>query len=239
VEALRNLLRFHPGHAAARAKLEEVERKQAAKARAQPQAPAAAGVDIGRELAEELGPATPPAGEEFQYSVEEVFTQFKKGVAQAVKAEDADTHYDLGIAYKEMGLADDALAEFETALRGATGRKAVDCLSMIGLCRMEQGDAAGASEAWGRALRSEHLTPEAARALNYDLARAAEAQGDPESALWYLNKVVKADPRFRDAARMLARLGGGAGRPPPEPPALPPGSPGDSRAGSKKNIGYV
>ncbi|HEY7726205.1 MAG TPA: tetratricopeptide repeat protein, partial [Anaeromyxobacteraceae bacterium] len=242
-EVLRGLLRLHPGHAAAQAKLDDVERRRAARAPAatEPRAPPAPAVDIGRELAEELGPAAPSPGEEFQYSVEEVFSQFKKGVARSVKAEDADTHYDLGIAYKEMGLAADALAEFDTALRGATGRKAIDCLSMIGLCRMEQGDAGGAAAAWARALRSEHLTPEAARALQYDLARAAEAQGDVETALWYLQKVVQADPRFRDASRMLARLGGGAGRPPPEPAAVPPAPepPGGSRAGSKKNIGYV
>ena len=45
---------------------------------------------------------------DFQYSVEEVFTEFKKGLEKVVKPEDVDTHYDLGIAYKEMGLLDDA-----------------------------------------------------------------------------------------------------------------------------------
>ncbi len=67
-------------------------------------------------------PRRPPAADdEFQYSVEDVFSQFKKGVEETVKPEDSDTHYDLGIAYKEMGLLDDAVHEFETALRGTSG----------------------------------------------------------------------------------------------------------------------
>jgi tetratricopeptide (TPR) repeat protein len=191
--------------------------------------------DIGKELADELvaeGGAPPP--EEFQYTVEEVFSQFKKGVAQTVKPEDTDTHYDLGIAYKEMGLVEDALTEFETALKGASRKKEVDCLSMIGLCRMEKGDAPGAAQAFRRALRSSELRPEAARAIHYELASAYEAQGDSEAALWYLNKVTGAGGSFRDAAARLRKLGGGPGRPPPEPASAAP-----PPRGGPKNIGYV
>jgi tetratricopeptide (TPR) repeat protein len=185
--------------------------------------------DIARELAEELGaaPASPAADEEFQYSVEDVFEQFKKGIAQTVKAEDADTHYDLGIAYKEMGLLDDALHEFEVALSGKGRKKEVDCLSMIGVCRMEKGDAAGAVQAYQRALHSDYLTTDAARALHYEVAGAYEASGDRASALQYLAKVLKVDPSYRDAPAMAARLGAA-----PAPAAA--GAPGP-----KKNIGYV
>jgi tetratricopeptide (TPR) repeat protein len=229
-ETLENLRTFYPGHPEVASRLAELDLRAAA-----PAVPLVAdgAFDIGKELAAELGSGALPPPEEFQYSVEEVFTQFKKGVAQTVKAEDTDTHYDLGIAYKEMGLLDDALQEFETALLGASRRKEVDCLSMIALCRTEKGDAAGAAQAWRRALRSDHLTPDAARAIHYELATAYRAQGDAESALWYLNKVVRADRTFRDAAAQLAALGGGAGRPPPEPADQA------SRGGPKKNIGYV
>jgi tetratricopeptide (TPR) repeat protein len=232
-ETLENLRTFYPGHPEVESRLAGLERRlAAAQAPAQPVV-ADGAFDIGKELAAELDGDQLPAPEEFQYSVEEVFTQFKKGVAQTVRAEDTDTHYDLGIAYKEMGLLDDALQEFETALLGATRRKEVDCLSMIALCRTEKGDAAGAAQAWRRALRSDHLTPDAARAIHYELAMAYRDQGDAESALWYLQKVVRADRAFRDAVAQLAALGGGAGRPPPDAEAQP------ARGGPKKNIGYV
>ena len=90
-------------------KLAELERRAApaekkpAAQRGPALAPAGAdeSFDIARELAEELGPAPAagPAEDEFQYSVEDVFNQFKKGVEQTVKKEDSATHYDLGIAH--------------------------------------------------------------------------------------------------------------------------------------------
>ncbi|MBI5068481.1 MAG: tetratricopeptide repeat protein [Deltaproteobacteria bacterium] len=250
-EALSNLASFYPGHSQVGAKLAELERREASARRPRtatpppvapprqatpPPAPPPSGVfDIGKELADELALEQVPPAEEFQYTVEEVFSQFKKGVSQVVKAEDTDTHYDLGIAYKEMGLTDDALSEFETALKGAGPAKQVDCLSMIGLCRMVRGDAGGAADAFRRALRLEAVRPEAARALQYELAAAYQTQGDTESALWYLHKVVRAEPGFRDAAARLATLGGGPGRAPPEASSPAPSTAG----GPKKNIGYV
>ena len=181
-----------------------------------------------------------------------------------MKAEDADTHYDLGIAYKEMGLLDDAVHEFETALGGNDRRKEVDCLTMIGLCRMQKGEGAEAVKAFRRALGSDHLTKDAAKAIHYDLAAAYEAAGEQEAALYYFQRVAKADPAFRDAGKRAAALGGGPGRPPAEdvraaqarqaarPPAAPrpapaPPSPPPTAArpipppagAPKKNIGYL
>jgi tetratricopeptide (TPR) repeat protein len=225
-DALQNLLAFYPGHSVVQAKLAEVQRK--AKAAAAPtngQAPAApegagdAAFDIARELADELGPTGAGGGgldEEFQYSVEDVFNQFKKGVEQTVKKEDSATHYDLGIAYKEMGLLDDAIHEFETALTGNDRKKEVDCLSMVGLCRMQKGEGAEAVKAFRRALGSDHLSKDAARAIHFELAAAYEVAGDSEAALYYFQKVAKAAPTYRDAAARAAALGGGPGRPPAE-----------------------
>ncbi len=274
-DALKNLLAFYPGHPALQAKLAEVERKARAATRATekpaagakpPPAPAGgdAAFDIARELADELGPPGSTAvEEEFQYSVEDVFNQFKKGVEQTVKKEDSATHYDLGIAYKEMGLLDDAVHEFETALAGNDRRKEVDCVSMIGLCRMQQGQATEAVKAFRRALGSDFLTKDAAKAIHYELADAYEAAGEREAALYYFHRVAKADATFRDAGKRAAALGGGPGRPPAEDaraaaaraaaprPATPPrpaaagAAPPPPRAAPpsagapKKNIGYL
>ncbi len=155
-----------------------------------------------------------------------------------------------------MGLLDDAIHEFETALLGNDRRKEVDCLSMIGLCRMDRGEPREAVKAYRRALASDHLTKDAAKAIHYDLATAYEGAGDREAALYYFQRVVKADPAFREAAKQVAALGGGAGRPPPEdaraalrPPGATPRAPAAPAAAAvrppppggapKKNIGYL
>jgi tetratricopeptide (TPR) repeat protein len=253
--ALQNLLAFYPDHPLVRKKMREVEAKAAGQAPVDgaPAVPlgaadgADASFDIARELAE-LGGGTPLADdEEFQYSVEDVFNQFKKGVEQTVKPEDSATHYDLGIAYKEMGLLDDAIHEFETALQGNDKKKEVDCLSMIGLCQASKGDGRAAIAAYRRALASDHLTRDAAKAIHYELAAAYEGAGEGEVALHYLQRVVKADPAFRDAAKRVAALGGGPGRPPPDEPkpraaarTVPPGArPPPPPGAAKKNIGYL
>ncbi|ABS24909.1 tetratricopeptide repeat protein [Anaeromyxobacter sp. Fw109-5] len=251
-DALHALLAAHPRHPVLEARLAEVER------RAGRAAPAAApsgaretrplevsgpdeSFDIARELADELaGEAPPTVDDEFQYSVEDVFAQFKKGVEQTVRPEDSATHYDLGIAYKEMALLDDAIQEFEVALRGADKRRAIDCLSMVGLCRMAKGEPREAIRAFRRALASEALTKEAAKAIQYELGAAHEAVGEAEVGLWFLQRVAKLDPAFREVGARIGALGGGPGRPPADAsrgarPAQAPRPP----AGVKKNIGYL
>jgi tetratricopeptide (TPR) repeat protein len=262
-DALQALLDAHPDHPQVVARLDALRRHEAPAAAAPPRS--TSDFDLGREL-EELSGAMPlsSAADDFQYSVEDVFNQFKKGVEQTVRPEDSDTHYDLGIAYKEMGLLDDAIHEFEVALRGANRRKETDCLSMIGLCHLAKGDPKAAVGAFQRGLRAQGLTREAAKALQYELGSAYEGAGDPQSALFFLQRVRKVDPAYRDVAARVHALGDGPGRPPPDatakngappprPPAAPPArapaatappagkpaSPGAPPLPGKKNIGYL
>jgi tetratricopeptide (TPR) repeat protein len=276
-EALSNLLAFYPGHRAVKERLAALERRAAPAPAPRPAARGASGAagavgaprptpsllgaagatgpddsfDIARELAEELGDAPPSiaADDGFQYSVEDVFNQFKKGVEQTVRPEDSATHYDLGIAYKEMGLLEDAIGEFETALRGNDRKREVDCLTMIGVCRMAKGEPVEAVAAFRRALACDPLSKDAAKALQYELGAAYEAAGDREVALHCFQRAARLDPGFRDAAARAAALGGGPGKPPPDDGRAPPRPPGRAGAGSaagappvpgaKKNIGYL
>ncbi len=271
LEAVRGLVFDHPSHPLLLARLQDLEAQVAARASAAAASPPSAGLfpppegsrappveegfdgfDIGRELAAELGgpEEVAPAADDFQYSVEDVFDQFKRGVEKAVRPEDSDTHYDLGIAYKEMGLLDDALSEFRTALSGRNRRREVDVLTMVGLCHGLKGDHREAVQAFRRALRSEYLSGEAAKAIHYELGVAHEALSEPGVALWYFQKIAKVDPRYRDARAHVDRLGGGPGQPPgedaspaspepPPPPASPAGGATTTPRGPKKNIGYV
>ncbi len=168
--------------------------------------------DLAAELAEEVDtfaeaePVT-AAPEDFQYSVEEVFAEFKKGLEKVVKPEDVETHYDLGIAYKEMGLVDDAIGEFTVARQGCVGTKReVECLTMVGMLQVMKGDAASAVTTFKEALASEHAAGEATKALGFELAMAQEAAGSPGKALYHYRRVAALDARYRDVSAQVARL---------------------------------
>jgi tetratricopeptide (TPR) repeat protein len=168
--------------------------------------------DLGAELSAELGPElTPTPTGEFQYSVADVFDQFKRGLEKTVRPDDSATKYDLGIAFQEMGMLDEALEQFRSALAGGDRRREVEILNMIGTCLGLKGRHAEASEAYLQALDSEFLTDEGAKALHFELGVAHEAMGDPDEALWYFQKVAQGDPGYRGVAERVSRLGGGPG----------------------------
>jgi tetratricopeptide (TPR) repeat protein len=210
-EALSSLRALFPDESSLAEREEQLERAIAADAIA----------NVGTVAGAEPAPAeaaAAAAGPELHYSVTDALQQFRRGVEQQVRPDDAETHLDLGIAYKEMGLVDEAIRELDAALGSQPGRKEVDCLTMIGLCRLQKGDAAGAIAAYRAGLASQHLTPERAPALHYELAMAYRALGDVDAALWYLRKVLRDDPAFRDARGQVAAMGEGEGRPPPDEP---------------------
>ncbi len=207
--------------------------------------------NLAEELAEELA-TNPPEEEEvvpeaadgdFQYSVDEVFSEFKKGLEKVVNPADVDTHYDLGIAYKEMGLVDDAIAMFDVARRGCAGRrKELDCLTMVALLEGMRGHWDKAVAAYRQALASEHAAGPTLVALLYDLGAAYESAKAPGRALFQYLKVAELDPDHRDVQKFIARLSkvaepeddGPAPRAGPGP--TPDGPPAGSRT---RKVGYL
>jgi tetratricopeptide (TPR) repeat protein len=119
-------------------------------------------------------------------------------IARAMGDSDADTHYDLGLAYKEMGLFDEAIKEFHL-VRETPGR-AVQCHLMIGLCHVERGKLSEAVGEFKNGLYVEGINERESLALYFELGVVYEALGDAREALYYYEKVSKRDPRFRDVA---------------------------------------
>jgi tetratricopeptide (TPR) repeat protein len=218
-EILETVLIAYPGHSAARELLALVEEGQASP----PPPPRSEethsegrkdAFDLAAELASELGQLEDgevadagPATEDFQYSVAEVFAEFKKGLEKVVRPEDVDTHYDLGIAYREMGLTEDAIGEFTVAREGCVGKKKeIDCLTMIAMLQKAKGDLPAAIESYKRALVSEHAIGETEKALEFELAVVWEGLGTPGKALYHYARVAKLDAQYRDVANIVARL---------------------------------
>lgn len=170
--------------------------------------------DLAAELAGEIDDlggdslaAVPPADEDFQYSVDEVFAEFKKGLAKVVKPEDVDTHYDLGIAYKEMGLLDDAVHEFEVARQGCLGTKReLDCLTMIGMLHTLRGRPDESVEVFKEGLANVLAVGEVAKALGFELASAYDALNESGKALFHFQRVAAMDAKYRDVGSQVTRL---------------------------------
>jgi tetratricopeptide (TPR) repeat protein len=156
------------------------------------------------DTASGLPPEFNEAGE--QVDVEEVFAKFKEGVAKQVSVDDAQSHYDLGVAYKEMGLIDDAIREFDVAARD-TKRECV-CRSMIGMIQVERGRMNEAIEAFLLGLRAPMKTPEQETVLCYEIGAAYEGTKRIKEALSFFQKVARRDPSYRDVGDRIARLSG-------------------------------
>jgi tetratricopeptide (TPR) repeat protein len=133
-----------------------------------------------------------------------VFRAFKKGVEKQLGAEDYDTRYNLGIAYKEMGLLDEAIAEFQIAAKDEA--RLWECCSMLGLCFVEKGMHDIAIKWFERGLSLPGQDEEAYCGLRYDLAHAHETIGDIERAVDLYRDIYRVDARFRDVRDRLRAL---------------------------------
>jgi tetratricopeptide (TPR) repeat protein len=145
-----------------------------------------------------------PAEPEAEQSVDEVFAAFKEHVRSEVEGEDFRTHYDLGIAYKEMGLLDDAISEFELAARAPEIYR--EACSMLGLTHQARGDPAEAIRWYRAALAAPAEADAPLSGLRYDLAEILLANGDPRGAYELYSQVLAVEPTYRDVRDRVADL---------------------------------
>jgi tetratricopeptide (TPR) repeat protein len=103
-----------------------------------------------------------------------------------------ETRYNLGIAYKEMGLVDEAVAEFELAAKDR--RRLLECACMLGICFIEMGMPKEAAEWFEKGLEAKGRTEEEYRGLRYDLASALEMAGEHDRALEVFTKLKRQSP---------------------------------------------
>ena len=120
---------------------------------------------------------------------------------------DAETHYDLGLAYKEMGLWDEAVKAFEKVMANPT--REVQCRLMIGLCKRDAGNLSEAVQSFKAALHARQCTDRERLSLTYEIGVTYEAMGDAREALYYFENVLKKDAGFLDVGDRVAALRGG------------------------------
>jgi tetratricopeptide (TPR) repeat protein len=142
----------------------------------------------------------------------DLFEEFRSELGEAGKDdEDLETHYNLGIAYREMGLLEEAISEFQKVAnvgdRGPAFRYAMQCSTLLGLAFMEKGQPAIAAIWYERALKTPGLDQETTLALRYDLGVAQELAGDAKAAFNSFSQVYAMNIDYRDVSERIALLG--------------------------------
>lgn len=134
----------------------------------------------------------------------DIFEEFKKGLEKELGEEDSETHYNLGIAYKEMGLLDDAIREFQLCKNDP--KRIIQSDSMLGLCYMSKGMFPLAIESFSNALGKIDVRDESYWGVKYDLAEANEKNGDIKQAIEIYTEIYGWNAKFRKVAEKINLL---------------------------------
>ena len=140
----------------------------------------------------------------------ETLEQFMQGVNANIDAGDFQAHYDLGIAFKEMGLLDEAIAQFQKALRSPDGR--LRASEALGIAFFDKGRFAIAEAVLSRAIESLPETDDAKIALIYWWGRSLEAQGKGDAAVRCYERALAVDITFLDLGDRLQRINAELGK---------------------------
>jgi tetratricopeptide (TPR) repeat protein len=155
--------------------------------------------------------ADPPPSVESLNQLADVFQEFRAELGEmSDEDEDLETHYNLGIAYREMGLLDEAIGEFQKVAKaiqkGKPFRYVMNCSTMLGLTFMDKGEPKVASHWYQKALETPGLEEESILALRYDLGMALEAAGESNAALDTFRTVYAVNIDYRDVADRIATI---------------------------------
>jgi len=134
----------------------------------------------------------------------ELLSQFKRKVAANVAPGDAAAHYDLGLAFKDMGLLDEAIAELQVALRAGDMR--IKVYEELGHCFLLKKDFSIAEKVLRQALKSSYDDELELLGVYYHLGRACEELGKPDLARDAYERVLAIDINFSDVSDRIARL---------------------------------
>ena len=144
-----------------------------------------------------------PSGDE-EADFANMLAQFKEKVSENLDAGDVRAHHDLGTAYKEMGLLDEAISEFQSALRASPDH--LPTYEMLGQTFMEVGQPEAAVNSLTRALGVGHGIEDELIGIYYYLGLAQEQVGNNESAVEFFHKVFALDINFADVTERLRKL---------------------------------
>ena len=142
--------------------------------------------------------------------IDEIRTEFGIDGPDEASDSDYDTHYQMAVAYQEMGLIEEALREYQDAIavtdpKDGT-RRFYQCANLLGHCFLLNGMANHAITWFARALETEAISDEEFHGLWYELALAHEANGDEDEAAALFEKIYAENVDFRDVAKRVKHV---------------------------------
>jgi tetratricopeptide (TPR) repeat protein len=141
----------------------------------------------------------------------DILSELQEETAEAVEPEeDPETHYNLGIAFKEMGLLDEAIGELQKVChavdRGAPFSQPIQALTWLAQCLVDKGAPEAAVRWYQKALQLPGLDSGSRCSIYYDLGAAYQAAGDNKAALTNFMEVYGSNIDFRDVASRIKAL---------------------------------
>ncbi|MGZ4843526.1 MAG: tetratricopeptide repeat protein [Candidatus Angelobacter sp.] len=141
----------------------------------------------------------------------DILSELRDETSEAAEPEeDPETHYNLGIAFKEMGLLDEAIGELQKVChavdRGAPFSQPIQALTWLAQCLVDKGAPEAAVRWYQKALQLPGLDSGSRCSIYYDLGAAYQAAGDNKSALTNFMEVYGSNIDFRDVASRIKAL---------------------------------
>jgi len=154
--------------------------------------------------------AAAPAAQGIDSGLAELFEEFRVAEEEDLGHEDYETHYNMGTAYKEMDLVDEAIQEFQTSVAlvkpGDGTSRFLQCCNMLGHCFLEKGMPEAAVMWFKKGLAAPGHTEDEYQALRYELALAYEQSGDLTNAQQLYTEVYGVDVSYREVGDKLNLL---------------------------------
>jgi tetratricopeptide (TPR) repeat protein len=181
------------------------------KVAAPPPAPPPAAAPAPAAAAAAAAPQITIEHQEATSALTDMFAEFKEDVEEtAGEAEDPDTHYNLGVAFKEMGLLDEAIGELQKVCQaidhGHPFSQVMQAYTWLAHCFVEKGVPQAAVKWYEKALHVKNIDDESKLAVFYELASAHELAGNKKEALANFMEVYGTNIDYRDVAERIKAL---------------------------------